>query len=181
MAVTTPDGYVNDECPDECNAEHEPPPERPYPHRRASPSHRFVRGGQASGPTWCCPTTGARYRYCFYCHDTNGHTWVADRHGLGQYSVAVDNEWCCDPEVHGFYACSECDSYYHVDDGPCCVFEPEDDDYYDDGEPRPGESVVRCVLCNAPNTFFDELKETFVCRCVADTLRSQKVPVLAVA
>jgi hypothetical protein len=87
--------YVNDECPDQCNDEHDPP----------DTTH--------DAESWECPETGVSDRWCEQCYE-----WLHDRYGDGSTNVGTRRypEWVCEPGEHDYTTCEDCGVWLHYDD-----------------------------------------------------------------
>lgn len=163
--------YVNEQCPENCHAEHDAP----------SPNDN----GQ-----WSCPETGVTYNRCDLCDD-----WVpAVRHGYyGPYEeeppVRLDDRWMCDPYEHNYSRCYECGEYVDCDNVHWGETSYGDEEAYcptcwsnrQASRRRRSSTVRTATCCGTRPDYFDEYDEEFVCECRAKALRESKRPVLLVA
>lgn len=145
-------GYVNHDCPDACNVEHEVDQE----------------------DILTCPVTGNHYRYCARCG------WESCRYEWTMPPTYVNGELFCDPYEHGYERCYECDTW--VDQDYIVYSEHRDAYYCSGCAPaevgeEPGEGVRICRTCGTENYHLLVLSEDFACDCIALTAHLRGFPV----
>lgn len=157
-----PEPYFNEDCPAGCSTEHDAP-ER--------------------GDVFQCPEEGHTYYvWCSACYEwSDMGRWRPDVN-------LIDGEYLCDPYEHGYGRCEGCSEFVHSDDatyvedgewGDCYTYHRRCARDLQSG--REGEALRPCSMCNTNNVHLDELTEEFVCDCKAQTLKSNRRPVLMVA
>jgi len=151
--------YVNEDCPEGCSTEHAPP----------SPD---------DDGRWFCPDTEQVYSLCTDCGwETSGRysTWATMVHG----------RWYCDPGEHEYCYCAGCDQwtsehnthYSERSEEYYCSNCYSDEEEYNSSRSARGEPIATCNACNTETTYFDEVSERFVCKCIAATLTARRSPV----
>lgn len=153
--------YINEDCPGRCDEAHAPPSTDEY-------------------GTWQCSGGGMRYHYCIECGWGVPGRWEA-------YPTLIDGDWYCDPYQHDWTCCAGCGDWQHIDDtygddwgdGTWCVncYSDREDDNVSTTSSARGEPIYTCDTCRTQSLYFDEVTEKFVCKCVADRLRTRRSPV----
>lgn len=147
------DTYVNDECPNECDTEHD------------TEGH------------FQCEATGEFFLVCDDCGTNNASRYDS------VYWGPDGNGRCESCHYDRFCSCDDCGDYYdrdagdgHCTEGGCyCNYCYEDQAHVGDG---PGATRIRCGVCESYNDHYDEVEERFVCDHLAAELRAAKRPVL---
>lgn len=156
-----PDNEVNEDCPDECDAEHAAPQPNP-------------------GGVWTCPRTRRTHQYCTACDE-----WF---YALPTYWSRGAGESYCDPAAHGFERCHSCrnwvdlesdEGYYDENPGPVYCARCYNRRRLQAERQRPAVAQV-CRMCNTPAVHLDLETEEFLCQHQAEERKKLKKPVLEV-
>lgn len=144
------DCFVNDDCPDQCNTDHE-----------------------VSGDIIVCPETGDRWVRCHFCRENNGdeatltYAWSEPR----TIQWGIREIMVCNTVDHDLNECVDCSAWFFTDDGYfrdgeayCEGCDPgPDEDFETYRNYNTGRAVETCNRCNTTNLHFEEIGERFLC------------------
>lgn len=149
-------GYENEDCPDNCNVEHD------------------VDRTELLD----CPATGAVWRYCDRCG------WEgANRRWYPNAPFYVHGELLCDPSGHGYDICNGCEEWVGQDDSRWSDYDECSycsSCYSEHGGSRgreEGEERRACRTCGTANVHVNLYTEAFLCDCEALHNHALGIPV----
>lgn len=152
------DDYVNEDCPDHCDVEHDVEMEEYN--------------------TFTCPATRVRFVYCSSCGGWESFSmWYSPRRSPD------DDGYLCPSCADETIWCGRCDANVWLDGAHYVGNESEDYNYlcescYEDHEERHAPVALSvCATCHSTNDHLDDLTEDFICDHVAREKLGRREPV----